>query len=93
MFRKKHTSVDKVKFPRKCDLCEREKNRNCNSNGKNQAKFKCDDFFGESNLTMEVHIVKQHSEKYEGGLFEFEAQNLKSRYSFKYIRGVQMWWM
>ena len=45
-----------------------------------QAKFKCDDcdFVGESELTMEVHIGKQHLEKYECGLCEFEAQNFEN---------------
>ena len=47
-----------------------------------QAKFNCNDcdFVGESELTMEVHIGKQHLEKYECGLCEFEAQDFVDLY-------------
>jgi rubredoxin len=76
---KKHTSVDNVKFPKKCDLYEKEiksateMKKHIKRHSYKQAKFECDDcdFVGESDLTMEVHIEKQHSEKYECGLCIF----------------------
>ena len=82
---KKHTSVDNVKFPMKCDLCEKEiktatwMKRHIKRHSFKHARFKCDncDFVGESELTMEVHIGKQHSEKYKCGICEFEAQNFE----------------
>ena len=68
--KKKHTSVDNVKFPKKCDLCDEEiktameMKRHMKRHSYKEAKFKCDDcdFVGESELTMEVHIGKHHSE-------------------------------
>ena len=35
-------------------------------------------FFAESEFTMEVHLRKLHSEKYECGLCNFEAMNLEN---------------
>ena len=83
---KKHTSVDKVKFPKKCDICEKEvktatdMKKHIKSHSFKLAKFKCDDcdFVGESVITMEVHIGKDHSENYECGLCEFEAKNFEN---------------
>jgi dimeric dUTPase (all-alpha-NTP-PPase superfamily) len=44
------------------------------------AKLKCHDcdFVGESDITMEVHIGKEHSENFECGLCEFEAPNFEN---------------
>ena len=49
--------------------------KNINSHSYKLAKFKCDDcdFVGESELTMEVHIGKHHSETYECGLCDVET--------------------
>ena len=45
-----------------------------------EAHYKCEecDFVGESEITMEVHLGKVHSDKYECGLCDFEAMTLEN---------------
>ena len=40
-------------------------------------KFEECEFWGPNEITMEVHIGKHHSEKYECGLCAFEGKNLE----------------
>lgn len=81
--KKKHTSVENLKFPKICDFCDEElktaieMKKHMRTHSYKEARFKCDDcdFVGQNELTMDVHIGKHHSEKYECGLCEFEANN------------------
>jgi hypothetical protein len=79
---KKHTSVDKVKFPKNCDICGKEfktateMKKHIKSHSYKQAKFKCDDC--DFVCCMEVHIGKEHSDIFECGLCQFEAQNFEN---------------
>ena len=86
--KRKHTNYSKEIFPRKCDLCESELKSNsdltdhmkthsykCSS----ELNYKCEEceFWGPNEITMEVHVEKHHSEKYECGLCAFEGKNLE----------------
>ena len=66
-----------------CDFCDKEM-RNASEMKKHlkghsyrEAHYKCEecDFLGESEFTMEVHLGKLHSEKYDCGLCDFEAMS------------------
>ena len=61
---RKHTHTNVVKYPKKCDLCEKqfgnatEFKQHMKTHSYKEAKFKCEDcdFVGKSKETMEVHI-------------------------------------
>ena len=86
--KKKHTSleIEIEKYPRSCNLCDKvsrnaaEMKKHVISHSYTKANFKCDDcdFVGESEYTMEVHIGKFHSEKYECGICDIEVKDLKA---------------
>ena len=66
------------------DLCDTElrnaaeMKKHIKSHSYKRANYKCDDcdFVGESEFTMEVHIGKFHSEKYECGICDLEVKYL-----------------
>ena len=87
---RKHKTEDRkeesVKFPRICDVCEKEiKN---NKEMKTHMKIhtyrfvnvKCNecDFLAESLIDMSVHIGKAHGENFECGLCEYIAEDLEN---------------
>ena len=83
--KRKHTNFSAEKYPKNCDLCESvlENESELKSHMKvhsySEMKFKCEDcdFWGENELTMEVHTGKYHSEIIECGLCEFKATDLE----------------
>ena len=82
--RKKHTSRETEKYPIKCDLCEEqiETSVDLKKHMKRHsilgANFKCADcdFVGESELTMDVHNGKYHSENFECGICGYIGKSL-----------------
>ena len=76
---------EKTLFPIQCDFCEKElKTENefklhMKTHSYKRAEYKCQDceFCGENELTMEVHLGKQHSDKFECGLCGFVTNNLE----------------
>ena len=79
--KRKHSILDKDKFPAKCDLCEeevlskKEMRKHMVTHSYKKACFKCEecDFVCEKEETIEVHVKKFHSEIIECGLCEYEA--------------------
>ena len=84
--RKKHTNVEILEFPIKCDLCDielrhkREKKLHMMSHSYKEVQFKCEecDFSGTNEVTMEVHVSKVHAEQIECGMCETETKDLES---------------
>ena len=84
--RRKHTSINNKKYPKACDLCERQfDNHNAMKKHMKQhsyirAYYKCEDceFVGENDETMEVHIGKTHSDNLECGLCEVQMDTLEN---------------
>ena len=74
--RRKHTYKDIETFPIKCDFCDEllenrlKLKRHMKEHSYINAKYKCVDcdYFSKSELSMEVHIGKEHSDGFECGL-------------------------
>ena len=70
---RKHTKINTVKYPKKCDLCEKqfgnaaEFKQHMKTHSYKEAKFKCEDcdFVGKSKETMEVHLGRSHTDLFE----------------------------
>ena len=83
--RKKHT-VQNNTFPSTCHLCEKqcenssELKKHLLTHSYKKIKYKCEEceFAGKNEMTMEVHLGKNHSEKYECGLCDLEAGSLEN---------------
>ena len=71
--KRKHTSLENTKYPSQCDLCDKQiesdtaMKKHMMTHSFKRANYKCIEceFVGETDLTMEVHIGKQHSENFE----------------------------
>ena len=68
-----HTLITNGCYPKSCDLCEKQFGNagdmkiHMRNHSFKEAKFKCEDcdFVGQSRETMEVHIGKSHTDKFE----------------------------
>jgi hypothetical protein len=84
--KKKHTAVDFDTFPQNCHLCENKCENKCElkkhliTHSYKEAKYMCSecDFVCQNEVSMEVHIGKQHSDKSECGLCDLEVDNLEN---------------
>ena len=84
--KKKHTSIQNNTFPSTCHLCETkcenssELKKHLLTHSYKEIKYKCEEceFTGQNEVTMEVHLGKNHSEKYECGLCDLEAGTLEN---------------
>ena len=80
---RKHTKISTVKYPKKCDLCEKqfgnaaEFKQHMKTHSYKEAKFKCEDcnFVGKSKETMEVHLGRSHTDLFECGLCEIDFKS------------------
>ena len=86
---RKHTKLCSEKYPKTCEFCEMELDSEKEMNlhlkthsyrNEEELKFKCEDcdFWGQNNLTMEVHAGKAHSSNFECGLCDFKAKDLEN---------------
>ena len=81
-----HTKTNALQYPVECELCEAKLEsekilkEHLKYHSYKKSTFKCEecDFSSENFLTMEVHIGKQHGEKVECGLCNFEAKDLEA---------------
>ena len=79
----KHTSLDKQTHPRICDLWDNqfeksyEMKRHMLTHTCIEFHFNCEDckYGGQNKGSMEVHIGRNHSDKFECGLCYFEAES------------------
>ena len=82
--KRKHITYET--FPTKCVLCESNLNwkeellkhmPSHSYNPSSELNFKCEecDFWGPNQLTMEVHVGKHHSERFECGLCDNKGKN------------------
>ena len=88
--KRKHKTANKseenLTYHKQCDLCEKDlKDKNdmkvhMKTHSYKRAEFKCEEceFCGESELTMEVHLGKNHGEIFECGLCGFVAKDLEN---------------
>ena len=81
-----HTKTNSLQYPVECELCEAklENERNMKEHLKfhsyKKSTFRCEDcdHCSENFLTMEVHVGKHHSGKFECGLCNYEAKDLEA---------------
>ena len=84
--RRKHTYKDIETFPIKCDFCDEllenrlKLKRHMKEHSYINAKYKCVDcdYFCKSELEMEVHIGKEHSDGFECGLCNSTENTLEN---------------
>ena len=84
--KKKHTAVDNDTFPQTCHLCENtcenryELKKHLITHSYKEAKYMCSEcsFVCQNEVSMEVHIGKQHCEKFECGLCNLEVGNYEN---------------
>ena len=82
---RKHTDTSKLKFPKKCDLCDKdldsetELRKHLKMHSYKEAKFQCEDceFVGKTRETMDVHIGRYHTDKFECGICERQMINFE----------------
>ena len=80
---RKHTEASTLKFPKKCDLCEKEYGnstelrKHLRTHSYKEAKFQCEDcdFVGKSRETMNVHVGRSHTDQFECGLCDTKFEN------------------
>ena len=83
---RKHTDTTTMKFPKKCDLCDKdlksanELRNHLKTHSYKEAKFQCEDceFVGNTRETMNVHIGRFHTDQFECGLCEINLGNSSS---------------
>ena len=88
--KRKHTNAviekEMESFPKMCSLCEKQFDceitlkRHMKTHSYKQIEYRCEecDFLGATPFTMEVHLGKSHSDKFECGLCEFVAKDLET---------------
>ena len=80
-----HTSLCNSKYPVKCDLCDemiesqKDLKKHMARHSYIRATWKCVscEFVGGSEETMQVHVGKHHSEKFECNLCDYEAKSFE----------------
>ena len=81
-----HSKTKNLQYPVECELCEakvdneREMKDHMKIHSYKKSTFKCEDcdFCSENFLTMEVHVGKLHSGKFECGLCNYDAKDLET---------------
>ena len=80
------TNTGKDKFPKTCDLCDYDVNnkseltQHLKTHSYKAVNFQCREceYFGESELEMEVHIGKKHSDQFDCGICDLEIKSLEN---------------
>ena len=84
--KRKHTQTELEKFPQQCDLCDceieniKDMKTHMKSHSYKQITYQCEecDYCGKNKMTIEVHLEKNHNEKFECGLCEYVANDLEN---------------